>query len=325
MISRAVLGLALGAAACGSGVHDASIASTPLVTLHGHVDTAALTRAHPDVPLIAALVWAGVPAVNPVCLQFDRPELQGVCPDPFGVFTGELERGAPVAPDGTFALELYHLPLARVSVGDEATRIAYGSLIILEDVNGDGQPSFIGRGMSREGDRRGDVAPLTTNADTMVAATFTTLRAAQTRVVFREGGFVKDSGFYPMPGCEAPPRGFSIVEAPPWSEAPTAGGGCAARDITSTVEVLPLPRAEADAFACRSVQRGSRVREPQEDEKPPRNSQNVCLSHEILAEVVPGVCRRLRVLALKGCNVDPLCKTPEWDQANTPPSWWPCP
>jgi hypothetical protein len=311
---------------CTGSAHDATVAGTPLVVIHGHVDVAALDRGHPRAALLGALVWAAVPAVNPLCLEFYRPELAPACPDPYGMFWGQVERAAPIADDGSFTLELYNLPKASVSVGDEVTRIAYGSLIVVEDVNGDGQPTLPEPvGGSDRGRGPEEPGGIPADADAVVAASFHTLRAEQTRVVFREGGFVTDSGFYPAPGCPAPPPGFSLISAPPYAEDRAAPGGCEARAIDAPVELAPLPRDEGEAFLCRTVQRGSRVRQPEGDREPISAFQRVCISHEILAIVTPEPCARLTAYALKGCDTDPLCGEPEWDQTRGPPSWWPCP
>ena len=144
---------ALLAAACGQGVHDLSIGSTPLLVVHGHVDQTQLQRVHPEAALLGVLVWAQTPTVNPVCVRLDDgslaptvPDLtarvQSACPDPYGVFPGEAEAWSPIGADGNFDLPLYALPMARVAIGDASTRIAYGALVVVEDVNGDGQPPF---------------------------------------------------------------------------------------------------------------------------------------------------------------------------------------
>jgi hypothetical protein len=322
-----VLTLAFAVLGCTGTAHDATVAGAPLVVVHGHVDLAALDRGHPEAALFGALVWAAVPAVSPLCLEFPRPELAPACPDPYGVFWGQLERAAPIGDDGSFALELYNLPKASVSVGDEVTRIAFGSLIVIEDVNGDGQPTLPVPILSQGGRDQGPEDPggIPEDSDTVVAASFHSLHAEQTRVVFREGGFVTPSGFYPAPGCAAPPSGFSVMTAPPYAEDRAAPGGCATLPIDAPIEVTPLPRDEALAFLCRPVQRGSRVRQPEADREPIPTFQKVCLSHEILGVVAPPPCARLTTYALKGCDTDPLCPEPEWDQTPGPPHWWPCP
>lgn len=325
--ARVLVAMAALAAGCTGSVHDESLPSGPLLIIRGHVDLASLTRTHPGAQLLGALGWAAPAAVNPVCIEFDALKTNAACPDPYGVFWGQLERAAPVAADGSFALELYGLPKASVSVGDEITRIAYGSLIVVEDVNGDGQPSLPAPAGDRGGrhGRGEEEAPVPVpNPDVVVAASFYTLRADQRRIVFREGGFVEGSNFYPAPGCNAPPGGFSVLTAPPYSDEKPARGGCTVQDIGGTIEVVPLSLEEAVKFECRPAQRGTTVRQPEADEPPAPGTTSICLSREILASVAPGLCPRLTAYALKGCRTDPLCEKPEWDQTAAKPSWWPC-
>jgi hypothetical protein len=310
--------LAALACACSGSVHDTSVASTPLVVVHGRVDRAALERPHPEAPLVGAIFWAGMPSVNPVCLLYDdRPELADVCPDPYGVFLAGPSPAVPVAADGSFALALDTLPDARLSVGDAAARITYGTLVVVEDVDGDGAAHPFAR-------KRG--------ADTLVAAAFHHLRAPQARVVLREGGFVEGSLYYPAPGCAPPPPGFSVLTAPPYADgAAPAGGGCAVRDIGDPVEVPPLSPELARAFVCREagippdrelIHRSSDMIPPLPD------TTAVCLGRDLVAITAkPGAgisCPVLLTFALKGCFEDPVCAVPEWDDSARPPAWWPC-
>jgi hypothetical protein len=319
--------LALLLAGCSRGaVHDLSVSSDPLLVLHGHVDIAHLQRQHPDVPLVAALVWAGVPRINPLCLKYDAAAIQPACPDPYGFFYGDdIGFGAPVAADGSFALPQSALPKVSVSVGDEVTRIAYGTLLVVEDVNRDGQPTLL----AAPGRRDGIVAPVDAGPplpepDAIVAATFYSLHAEQQRVVFREGGFVEGSNFYPAPGCGTPPPGFSILHAPAYTGVPAAPGACSYSAAAATVEVPPLPPEAGAAFVCRVIPRGFRYTEPVSNEPPAPGAATVCLAHEVLAVVSSGICPRLGAYLLKGCDDDPFCTTP-WDRTNPPPGWWPCP
>jgi hypothetical protein len=322
---RAAVAAAALLAGCGQGVHDLSVESAPLLVLRGHVELSRLRRVHPEAPLIGALVWAGVPNMSPVCLRFDLPEIRPACPDPYGVFYGAIERAAPVDGEGNFELQLFALPKASVSVGDEVTRIAYGSLLVAEDVNGDGQLTLVAAPSNRFPPVHGssDPDPLVVNHDLIVAATFHKLTADQQRVVFREGDFVEDSSFYPAPGCGVPPPGFSILAAPPHSDAPAPSGACAFGPVTSPVEVPPVNEVEALAFMCRPVQGSEHVLRP-EREHPAGARNPVCLSPDLLASIRTGTCWRLEAYALKGCDHDPFCTRPEWDSTASPPSWWPC-
>jgi hypothetical protein len=314
---------------CSGSVHDRSVGDEPLLVIHGHVEVAALERTHPAAPLLGVLAWAAVPVVNPICLEFDAPELRGACPDPHGVFLRQIQAAAPVDADGNFALPLFALPGAGASVGDEVTRITYGSLLVLEDVDGDGVATLPG---SSGGLKSG----MSTTTDTVVAATFHTLRAGQARVVLREGGFVAGSFFYPAPGCAAPPAGFSLWLVPPYPEDGAAPAGCVTRALDSPVEVAALPAAQAQALGCRGWNPGILredappgvvsfgVHRARADDPAPRVGEPVCLNRTLLAAVVPDICPVLVVFALKGCGFDPLCAQPEWDDSGSPPAWWPC-
>jgi hypothetical protein len=327
---RAALPLLVALAACGSQVHDLSVATHPLVVIRGHVDLATLPRTRPTAPLIGALIWAAVPRAHPVCLKYSDPGIRPACPDPYGVSYGSIERAVRIDPDGSFRLELFHLPRAAVSVGDAMTRIAYGSLLVAEDLNGDGELSFAssagtGPGGRGEGGPNGsqDPSPPAPDPDVPVAASLHNLRAPQRRIVFREGGFVADSRFYPAPGCDAPPQGFSVMFAPPYSEGPLATGACRFSSLEDPVEVSPLSEADARTLVCNPLQR-SDIRPPPDDRPPGKKTTQVCLEPGMLAVVTQGVCPRLTVYTLKGCRNDPACEKTDWDVTDAKPAWWPC-
>jgi hypothetical protein len=309
-----------GVAGCGQSVHDLNLPGQPLVVVGGHVDVAGLTRPHPAAPLLGALIWASVPAVNPLCVEISDPQIAPACPDPFGVFTGDIELSAPVDGDGNFDLPLFHLPSANVSVGDNTTRIAYGTLVVVEDVDGDGQLTFVS---PPSGDRHDAPAPEPTDPDRIVAATFSNLHADQQRIVFREGGFVTGSFFYPSPGCGTPPPGFSLMTAAPYIDATDAAGPCAETPLDTRLEIPPLSPDEGLALECQAVQAQATVRQPDND-APPGTWSPVCFGTNILAAVYPGICPFLRSYALAGCQQDPMCASPEWNITAAPPSWWPC-
>jgi hypothetical protein len=331
MTSRRLTVVAALIAATGCGrAHDLSVASDPLLVIHGHVDVAHLTRVDASAPLIGSLVWAGVAAVNPVCLEYTNAQIKPACPDPYGVFAAEIERAAPIDANGDFDLTLFHLPNARVSIGNQSTRIAYGSLLVLEDSNGDGQPTFPGGVRRRDEDDEGP--PPVSNPDRIVAASFYSLQAPQKRVVFREGGFVDPSNFYPQ-DCGAPPPGFSILTAPAYTGMPAAAGDCAfdSTDVRVNVDAVnPQDPAEGLGLLCRPVQRDATVQQPQGDEGPSGRARKVCLDSNVLAAVFSGLCFSLRSYALRGCaQAVPTatmsqCSPPEWDLTASPPPWWPC-
>jgi hypothetical protein len=317
-------------------VHDLSVPSVPIVTFHGHVDTTMLTRTAPDAPLIGALVWAAVAAVNPVCLPLPPPpELAADCSDPYGVFIGEIEAGVPVDASGNFDVTLLTLPQVSLSVGDQSTRIAYGSLIVVEDIDGDGQPSFPPTTLGGEGDRL--AAPTaTTTSDRVVAASFWSLEAPQQRIVFREGGFVTPSSFYPACGWTSaddpnvPPPGFSVLTVPAYdiSQPLPPPEGCAVQAPDVPVELTPITVADGLGLICRPVQLADATfrRMRNDTVLAPSGVPPWCSADgTVMAERFEGgrLCPSLRSYTLH-CALDPGCATPGSEVIETPPPWWPC-
>jgi hypothetical protein len=311
---RRLLATLLLAACQGSGVHGLEVGAEPLLVIHGHVDLGTLPRVHKEAPLLGALIWAAVPTVSSICLTFSEPKIRPGCSDPYGVFLGEIEQAAPVSEAGDFELPLVHLPRASVSVGDDVTRVAYGTLVVAEDLDRNGQISFPDSDFA--------MVPEQSQTDLLLAATFWDLHAPQQRLIFREGGFIADSTFYPAPGCGTPPPGFSLGVFPPYASEPATPGSCSSLDAGQVITVGALPTADAAALECRTAQRREFLHEVRTDRPPQRDT--VCLSPTIMANIPQGRCPRLSVFLLAGCSEDPFCEKPEFDHRANPPGWWPC-
>jgi hypothetical protein len=332
IVAAAAAAAALGG--CGGGVHDLSVSSDPLLVVHGHVDVTTLQRSNAAAALMGTMIWADVPGVNPVCLELDDSRIKPACPDPHGmfqgVFTGAIETPVMVDADGNFDIALYHVPVARASIGDDVNRIAYGALVVFEDDDNDHLFSFVAPAGGR-GDQINDPFP-DNPPDTILGSTFSTLLADQQRLAFREGGFDQKSFFYPVaepdpagitfPDACVPMPGFSIMAASPYSPTPT----CSFPAIDTRMEVAPLSSSDGLALMCRSVQRGATIQMPDERDSPGPGA--FCPAHadhpdrELMVVVLSRFCARLNVYALKGCGADPFCDTPEWDETSTPPTWW---
>src|SRR5262249_32805559 len=96
-----------------------------------------------DPRLRAALVWAAQSLTEPLCiLPTDDMQVAALvtagCRDPFGFVPDRVATNAPLEADGTAALELFDLPAADVMIGDITARIAYASVVIYDDRDGDG-------------------------------------------------------------------------------------------------------------------------------------------------------------------------------------------
>jgi hypothetical protein len=323
----------IGAIACGEGVHDLSIESAPIVILRGHVDLDRLERTRPEAPLLGGLLWAGLPRINPVCLSTDAPALLAACPDPYGVFFGSIDRMTTVDEHGDFEVPIWALPDPKIAIGDEATRIAYGALVVAEDLDGDGRFFMPPLRMIAEGGITGGGGayeclddgrrprPPPIQPDLIVAASFATLRSEQTRVTFREGDFVEASKFYPAPGCDAPLPGFSYFTMPALGES----GACTSRAPDEPLDIAPLAAAERPGVMCRPLGQSPGSARPEESCPPPEGDTPVCLSRELLVSLRTSFsCPEMTIYSLKGCDTDPYCTNPEWDDTATPPTWWPC-
>lgn len=310
--------------ACGPGVHDLSVSSEPLLTVRGRVDLDSLTRVHPDAPLIAALVWAAKPAVAPICVKYAaRSVLQGACADPYGVFLGDLEAEVVLDPDGdgSFELHLARLPDARVAVGDSSNRIAYGTVVLVEDLDRNGHATLVDSAVAPPGPHGEPIA-----GDRIIAASFYNLKRPQQRLVFREGQFDSGSYFYPAPECEPPPPGFSLLK----SEGMGVEGGCAVEGVEeTTIELQPIVGVD-DQIACRAnfIDSGGLAgfTEASHEAYLEPGPWVICLDRETIAQIssYSALCKGVTFYLLKGCMNDPFCDSPEWDYTNDVPEWWPC-
>ncbi len=307
---------AMVAAGCLGGVDDLGLAAPPLAQVQGRVDLAAVLPLANGAPLRAALVWGAVPNYSLGCLMYRaNPELAAACPDPFSFVPGSVESEAEIslAGDGSFQLPIRRLPPAGVAVGDETTRISWGSVIVAADSNGNGLFDLL--------DLNTGKGPRHQLADRVVAASFQTLEAPQQRVTFREGGYDAQSTFYPALGCAPPPAGFSLL----FTALPGPAQACGSVSLSHWIEPIPVGETQARRLACSSLDT-TRVREPDQapnltGAEPPKV---LCLDAQTLALVYPGECPRITFLPLKGCGGWPLCRNPEWDRTNSLPEWWPC-
>jgi hypothetical protein len=89
----------------------------------------------------------------------------------------EVEVGA----DGSFVIPVRRLPDASFAVGDTSARIAWGSVVVAADANGNGLFDLLVASDPFSGPD--------TLADLAVAASFVTLQGPQQRLAFREGGW----------------------------------------------------------------------------------------------------------------------------------------
>jgi hypothetical protein len=114
------------------------------------------------------LVWTGVPVFVPYCHEYGYTPLDREravtteaalgCRSPFAVVSSVVGPSVPLEStgDGTFTIPLRQVPPASVMVGEPGRRVAYASVVLFVDDDGDGEldprpPLRRGRGRRRPG------------------------------------------------------------------------------------------------------------------------------------------------------------------------------
>lgn len=314
--------------------------------------------------LNVALVWAMQWLPEPFCvLAATVPEtlaappstvedIQRVaaagCRDNFGFVPSRVGADLPLAPNGPTTIPIITLPAADVMVGDLTARIAYASLILYEDGNGNGtldlrHPQRQRRGGEPINDAAGP-------ADRVWGASFVSMTEPDRRVSYREGGFNAGVAFYPRAGCADPPPSFSILSASGFSSVDALRSiltgqlpeesSCTTEPIDDLVVVELGDPSALSQLACTPNDNGgvTYYREAPSSldltnmvwacANFPRLSADdggVPSGEQLVVASTPDQpCVSTLHYTLRGCNNDPACATPSWDIAATPPSWWPC-
>ena len=357
-IAAAVMGSSL-AAGCGN-LSGLGGSAPPLATVHVQVtgDFASVQVPGPTAPkLQAALVWGTQWLTEPLCVRPTSDTsvqalLAAGCRDTFGFVPDRVAANAPVLADGTAELDLVDLPAADVMVGGVTARVAYASVVIYDDRDGDGtltlgRPArLIGRDEPRPDDNG------VQTRDLVYAASFASMTEPDTRLAYREGGFDRTAAFYPRAGCGDPLPSFSLVSAGGFSAMAALAAGlqgqlppedpstCLQQPADTPMSVAYRPPAQLHELACqeRTLDSSVRYREPPVDPPDLTSSTAACAkvpdrgttkANGMIQYVVSGrsddSCMGLTHYVLRGCRNDPLCAPPDWDITKTPPSWWPCP
>jgi hypothetical protein len=209
----------LAAAGCGKPVN-ANTPATALTQVHllvtGDLTSVTPAGAAGDTPnLHVALAWGMQWQPEPFCIMQDQPpEVAAVmaagCPDNFRFVPDRVGADILVEPNSPAVINLYTLPGADVMVGDITSRIAYASLIVYDDRNGNGKFD-LRHPPHRHHHEEAEDAP--GPPDLVYGASFISMTMPDRRIAFLEGKFV-ESAFYPRHGCpEDPPKSFSILSA----------------------------------------------------------------------------------------------------------------
>jgi len=328
------IAIAAALAGCGDLHGLAPEPPTPLARIHvrtsGDIDAVRDPMSDPP-RLRVALLWGQPWLTDPSCVPpYENADHEALarmaCGDPLGFrMAGFMPtEDAALAPDGTATLDVHSLPPALF--GDVFSQIAYGSVVVYDDRNGDGVMDIFG--------------------EILYGASLSSMTRPDTRVAFRHGGFDDRLAYYPRRGCEPPDPGYSLVSAGGFTlqqavdaqvrgELPMQDPAQCRRDPIDREVVVALEPAEQFAavgcfpFASQffPATAGSGPR--------PDGDLSACTSipdhgtglgrgrYQLLTPLHFGTCQALQHLILRGCFTDPLCEQPEWDVA--PPSWWPCP
>jgi len=327
-------------------------------------------------PLRVALVWGQQWWPEPFCLlaqaapatlATDPTQLGAVesvaqagCRDNFGFVPLQVGADVPLEANGTTAIPVISLPSAAEMVGDPAARVAYASLIIYQDGNGDGILDLAHPAdQQQRGQSNSNSNDATNSPDTVYGASFISMTQPDQRVAYREGSFDPSVAFYPRAGCAAPPPSFSILSAGGFSVSEgllsNATGqfppetSCGSAPISASVTVaLQAPGTLAE-LAC-TVNDASGVtyyrKPPAADPRTVGNAGGATISaawactnfpylsgadggvppgQQLVVAGQPGqTCLGTLHYTLRGCNTNPSCSSPTWDVSASPPAWWPC-
>jgi hypothetical protein len=295
--------LALAAASCGD-LKGFSGPVPPLATYTLVVPNAPTTTLQrPSVALVWGMQWLS----EALCfLPPENMQAQAVlaagCRDPFGFVPLQFETSVPITFGQPTTLSLYNVPGSSVLVGDVTARVAYGTLVLFDDLQDNGvltlaQPNRLGpqgggggSGSGGSGESNGPIML----PDPVYAASFVSMTLPDERVGYREGAFDTTSAFYPRAGCGAPPSGFSVLAASGFTEqaaitATLAGmlpqetdvAQCAQATASQATISVPLPAASTNIneVACTENNADSEVRyrEPPTDEPDFTNRLTACV------------------------------------------------
>lgn len=304
------------------------------------------------------LVWTGVPVFVPYCHEYgytplDREravttEAELGCRSPFAVVPSVVGPSVPLEStgDGSFTIPLRQVPPASVMVGEPGRRVAYASVVLFIDDDGDGEldlgrPCTGGGGGPPVGQTDAGVgvdAAATTedgrgSGEVIMGATFSALTRPQLRVTYVEGALDQSSYWYPPPaGCRSfPSAGFSAwrlgSSLDPTAtcevarlEDTTIGISVAERDSLGDVNGLRCPQGARQTFPRELSARTAESLAESID----RYSMSCLDDGTVVLVDKRCACREVRTYPLAGCRDEVDCPVPEWDLRASPPPWWPC-
>lgn len=349
-----LFGLGCGPAATGLGTEQPLLAEVKGTLVGNLLALGPRTR--------VGLVWTGVPVFVPYCHEYGYTPLDREravtteaalgCRSPFAVVSSVVGPSVPLEStgDGTFTIPLRQVPPASVMVGEPGRRVAYASVVLFVDDDGDGELD-LGRPCGGGGGGLGGGPPVgstdagvgvdaaATTDDTraggevIMGATFSVLTRPQIRITYVEGALDQSSYWYPPPaGCSSfPSAGFSAwrmgssldpsatCEVERLEDA-TIGISIAERDSLGDVNGLRCTQGARQTFPRELSARTAESLAEGFD----RYSMSCLDDGTVVLVDKRCACREVRTYPLAGCRDEVDCPVPEWDLRASPPQWWPC-
>jgi hypothetical protein len=193
-----------------------------------------------------ALVWGAQWLSEPFCNQ-DPPESTDVanviaagCRDSFGFVPFRVGPAVSIEVGVPAPISLYALPTPDLLIGDVSSRVAYASLVLYDDVNGDGTLTLAtphrAPGGGGPGNGNGMPEDEVDSFDVVLGASFSNMTLPDQRLAYLEGTFER-AAFYPRAGCDDPPDGFSLLAAGGFSHAD--GIASVKASVATMMTVLP--------------------------------------------------------------------------------------
>ena len=355
--------LALALAACGD-IQSFGGPVPPLTTLAVEVTgdfeavRTADTAGEPD--LRVAIVWGAQWLSESTCTTApatveEAQFLLAGCRHPLFFTPKRVGESIAITPNVPLELPLDNLPGGDVMIGSLSARIAYASLVVFDDRDGDGQLALRKTQRPPFGDSQGppedEVDSEQTLGDVVYGASFAAMTEPDTRLAFREGAFNALSAYYPRSGCgEPPPRfgvlragGFSLVEAYnaaqesrlPAQDPATCVEGTPA-DVPIAIPLRPPVEVREAICAQRRTSGAIRYHQPPDGAIDFSDRSYLCraipntdppVTELVVTQRTSDPCRGLTHYVLRGCDDEDRvdCSVPNWDFTANPPEWWPCP
>ena len=338
MRARALAALACWLAGCGDlyGLKEVqgSVAQVHLRVV-GSLAAVRLPATPGEAPrLRVALVWAAPPLLNDSYCRFgplsdaEAEVVRAGCPDEQRFMPERVEGSIAVEPGVPALLDVMTPPSADVMTAYASYGLAFGSLVVYDDRDGDGTLEL----------RTPSSPPSPGPIDVVYGGSFISQTLPDQRLSYRHGNF-DDAGFYPRVNCPDPPEGFSILQAGGHvgSSSMEDAATCAESTLSEAEVVIALQSPEVvGQLACSAGGSGDNaaVYSPPPDDEPDLTRRPWACSTlmsselqkvELAVATPPGEpCKGITHYVLRGCRGTPDCIAAKWDRTADPPAWWPC-